>query len=212
MNAEPEKYGYPASNVSGIVERFHLEETIAFSRQLTSGITSFAFMIKDGPVARLLEKQLTAEAPLLSAKLIAFRKPKTLKQALSDARDLSGQADLLFVETLQGVTDSAGLPMTDLAVIPQIIRAFGKPTAGTNSYAVQGGVLSAVVKSGEEQGDRAGQMLLQAMQGTPFSELPITRNYRGKRMINVSTLRMLNLHPPALVLRGVEFVRVSTDD
>ena len=43
VNAEAEAYGYPAKNVSGILERFHLEETIAFSRQFYPEIKNFAF-------------------------------------------------------------------------------------------------------------------------------------------------------------------------
>ena len=42
VNAEPEKYGYPASNVSGILERAHVNESIALAKQLVPSIKTIA--------------------------------------------------------------------------------------------------------------------------------------------------------------------------
>jgi len=69
------------------------------------------------------------------------------------------------------------------------------------------GALSGVVKSGFEQGEKAARMLLQVLLGTPLEELPVQRNYRGIRRINVTTLKQLELVPDPMFLRGAELVR-----
>ena len=209
VNGDPEHYGYPALNVSGILERYHFEETLAFNRQFDEQIKRFVYMGKAGPTADMEELQLNKliTAEKLSVKLVGFLRPETRQQALELAREYREKADLLIVGSLQGVTDEAGKALNEIDVLPEVFRAFNKPSGAINAYTVRYGALAAVVKSGMEQGKVAARMLLQAMRGTPLTDLPITRNYFGTRMINVTTLRQLQLKPPATALRGAELVR-----
>jgi len=209
VNTAPEAYGYPAKNVTGILERFHLEETIAFSRQFSPQIQTFAFLIKDSPVAKLIQEQLGTDADKLSARLVAFHQVKTEAQALQVATELRGKADLLLIESLQGVLDASGMPVKERKLVAQVVKSFAGPTAATNAYTVKYGALNAVIKTGQEQGNKAAEMLLKAMQGTPIADLPITRNYRGRRMVNVTTMRQLGITPTPIALRGVELVRTE---
>ena len=209
VNASPEAYGYPARNVTGILERFHLEETIDFSRQFVPHIKTFAFLIKDSPVAKLILTQLNEDAGKLSADLVGFEQVRTAAQALRAAKDLRGKADLLIIESLQGVLGSDGQPGNERQLVAQVVDEFAGPTAATNAYTVRYGALSAVIKTGQEQGGKAAQMMLQALQGTPMSEIPITRNYRGKRMVNVTTMQRLGITPAPISLRGAELVRTA---
>ena len=73
--------------------------------------------------------------------------------------------------------------------------------------AVEQGALCAVVKTGEEQGRTAGEMLKKAMQGTPLKELPIAQNFKGKRVINVNVAKALNLQIKPIVLLGSTLVK-----
>lgn len=209
VNAQPDEYGYPASNVSGILERLHVNESIAFARQIAPHIRTVAFIMKADPAADQVRAQVEKEKADYPARFVAFMTPQTLNEAVQAATKLSARCDLLFIETLQGVTDSAGRPVPDHRAMPLVIEAFGKPTAGSNRYAVRYGVLCAVVKTGQEQGARAAHMLLRAMTGTPVSEIPIVSNLHGKRMINVSTLIKLGIKPRSIILRGSELVKTD---
>ena len=206
VNAEPEAYGYPAANVTGILERYHLEETLSFSRQLTGELRTFALMVNESPLADLIAAQLETETERLSARAVAVLRPSTLPEALRMARTVRDQVDLLLLTTLKGVVDADGLPVSDYEALSAVVAAFDKPTAATAEFAIKSGALSGVLASGQEQGHQAARMLLQALDGRAIDSLPITRNYRGIRILNVTTLKNLNIIPDPLVLRGVKLV------
>ena len=111
------------------------------------------------------------------------------------------------MSTLTGLLDDNGKALTDETAVPLVNQAFGKPVLGTmDSQVAMGGILCTVAKTGQEQGTLAAEMLLKAMQGTPLSQLPITQNQQGKRVINVSTMKTLGITPKPEALRGVELV------
>ena len=207
VNANPELYGYPSPNISGVLERFHLEASISLSRQLAGDIETFAFMIKAGPVADLLSKQLEMEKDQLSARMVKFLTPEKLEEALEMAQNARGDADLLFLVALWGMADCDGNKLQEKDSIPLLVKAFGKPTATIARSIVKEGALCAVITNAREHGYRSANMLLQAMRGIPMDQLPVTCNSRGKRIINVSTMQQLGITPAPMVLRGAELVR-----
>ena len=206
VNGTPENYGYPTKNISGVLERFHLEESISFSRQLTGQIETFAFMVKQSPVADLIYAQLEAEKNQLSARMVAFLTPSTMAEALAMIGKVKDSADLLFLVALRGLDDNNGGKLVGSVVIPQLTQQFGKPTTSIAESVVNGGALCAVITNGREHGRRVAGMLLKALQGTPVHQLPMIKNQNGIRIINVSTLSQLKLKPSAQVLRGAKLV------
>ena len=207
VNAKPEAYGYPAKNVSGILERYHFEETISFNRQIAGKTETFALMVNESPLADLMARELKAEKDKLSAEMVAFLRPTTLPQAINMVQNVRDKVDLLMLLTLKGLVDASGKPVSDSESIAKVVKAFNKPTAATATFVVKNGALSGVLTTGQEQGKMAATMLLRAMHGVPMDQLPVTRNYRGKRMINVTTMKSLDITPDPLALRGAKLVR-----
>lgn len=207
VNAEPKTYGYPASNVSGILERLHIYESIALARQLVPSIKSIGFIMKESPVAHWLSDQITREAATYPVRIVGIKQPKSLAEALAMTQEFRRKSDLLLVETLEGIPDNQGKPMKEREIMTLIARTFGKPTIGANRYAVEYALLAAVIKTGQEQGSTAAAMLLKAMGGTPVARIPITRNRFGKRMINLTVMKSLGIQPKPVTLRGAELVR-----
>lgn len=207
VNADPHLYGYPTPNISGILERFHLEESISLSRQLAGNIETFAFMVKAGPVADLIAEQLENEKGQLSARMVKFLTPTTLSEALKMVENVRQEADLLFLVALWGLGDGNGKKLREEVVIPPLVDVFAKPTTAIAASVVREGALCAVITNAREHGRRAAEMLLKALQGVPVEQLPMTRNSHGKRMINVSTLQQLGIDPQPMDLLGVELVK-----
>jgi ABC-type uncharacterized transport system substrate-binding protein len=206
VNAEPEQYGYPASNVTGVLERAHFRESIAFLRQLVPKVRNICYLIADNPTGRSYYDQLTREAATYLLEPAAIRVVGTLEDAVTVSRQLAKTCDSLFVTTLEGVKDDSGSPLSEKEVFPVLVRSFNKPVIGVNAFSIRFGLLCAVVKSSHEQGGLAARMLLAAMQGTPLSSLPVTRNSGGKRMINVTVMKEMGIKARLVVLRGAELV------
>jgi ABC-type uncharacterized transport system substrate-binding protein len=210
VNASPEQYGYPASNVSGILERLHISESIAFAKQIQPDIKTVGFIMKARPASKQVRAQVEREKAGYQAKVIDFEMPKTFEDALVMIKALKSGCDLLFIETLQGVTGPDGNPLSDSRAMPIVVKTFGKPTVGSTKYAVELGILCAVVKTGQEQGAVAASMLLKAMKGTPPTNIPIRKNLHGKRVINVDTMIQLGIKPKSIILRSSELVKTHS--
>lgn len=209
VNREPEQYGYPASNVSGILEVTHLAESLAFAQQLLPSIKTFSAMQKDGAAAQLNLKTFQEQSATFSAQFTEMKMPKTLDDAVAMGKELQATSDALIIFTFGfAKADGAAIPEKD--AVAAISAAFGKPVLGMSAeYMRYQGVLCSVVKSAQEQGDTAAKMLLSAMQGTPVSDIPITRNHNGKRIINVTTMKAFGITPTPAVLRGAELVTIE---
>lgn len=209
VNADPQDYGYPASNVSGILERMHIKESIMFLQQIVPSVKTVGYLTGDNSTARGDQRQVQKEAATYPVESGKFTFVKTLDEAVAAAKELKAQYDALYIEHMVGIKDETGNAMDEETVIPIVAEAFGKPTFGANSFIVKNGLLCAVVKTGQEQGRVVSEMLLKAMNGTPVSEIPITRNQLGRRIINVSVLQALGIKPKHNVLLGTELVKTG---
>lgn len=208
VNEEAEKYGYPASNVSGILERIHFKESISFAKQLSPNINTFGFIIKDSPTGRALLEQIQKGAEDYEVRLVAFRMAKTLEQAQDMTNELKDKCDLLYISAMAGILDVKGNPIPEKEAVQMVLKAWGaRPSVATEEYNVKNGALCTVVRTGEEQGSTAAKMLLQAMQGKPVAQIPIVQNRYGKRVINVTTMKELGIKPKPVLLLGTELVR-----
>jgi ABC-type uncharacterized transport system substrate-binding protein len=52
-------------------------------------------------------------------------------------------------------------------------------------------------------------MLLKAMGGTSVSEIPITRNWQYRPIINVTVMKKMGIKPKSILLQGAELVRTE---
>lgn len=209
VNSNPDKYGYPASNVTGSLERPHIAGSIAFAQQLVPSIKTFGLIGKDSPTTWSMLKQIQREAETYPAKLTAYKLPKTMNEALTMARELKELCDALLIVNIEGVPGKDGKPMTKKEVVPVLAKTFGKPTITDVAKDLRYGILCAIAVTGQEQGSTAARMLLKAMRGTPVSQIPITQNRQGSAMINVTVMGALGIKPRPIVLKGTELLKTE---
>lgn len=209
VNAEAEKYGFPSDHVSGSLERGHIGESIAFMKQLQPDMASICFMVKDSPSGAALKRQVDVEQSGYLATVNGFFAVRTTADIVALGPRLDSDCDAVYLDSLEGISDDGGVALDHARVFAVLERAYTGPTVGANRYHVEQGALSAVVKTGQEQGSAAARLLLKAMQGTPVSDLPVTRNYRGRRIINVTAMEKHGIRPRPIVLRGATLVRTA---
>jgi ABC-type uncharacterized transport system substrate-binding protein len=206
VNAEPDKYGYPAVNVTGILERAHFRESISFLQQLMPKVRSIAFMVTDNQTGWGYKEQIRKESKSYPVSSHSVSLVKTLDEALKAVRVMKKRYDALFLIALEGLTDFQGKPLAERDSFPILVRAFGKPVIGINKFNIRYHMLCAVVKLGNEQGSTAAQMLLQAIKGTPLSSLPVTRNRHGERVLNTTVMKSMGIKPWPFLLVGADLV------
>ena len=211
VNAEPEKYGYPASNVSGILERDFIRESIAFAKQLVPSIETVGFLAKDSPSGRAILKQVEIESNTYLTKFAGFKLVQTIEETLVALEAYQKTSDALFITSTNGILDADGKSLDNEKVTRIVAKFYKKPLIGANNFHVKYGVLCAVVKSGNAQGRIAAGMLVKAMKGTPINQIPITVNKYGKRMLNVTVMKDLGIRPKRRVLIGTQLVKASSN-
>ena len=202
--ASANKYGYPATNVTGVQRRLFVAENLAFSGQLSQDIKTFAVLTEDTPCADLIFQQVMLSYP--QAGLVTYLKVAHREDALQKVESIRGSVDLLLLFAVDGITDVSGHQVLLNDLIAEITHTFQGPTASPYKRVINAGALSGVLVSGVEIGQRAADMMFKVLRGTAIADLPVTRNYRGTRIINVKTLRLLGLDPESLVLRGAQLV------
>lgn len=212
VNAQPEEYGYPAKNVSGILERLHIRNSIIYAQLLIPSIKKMIFITKESPSGEAVFRQYQSEHDTYPVESVSFFLPKNIDEAITAVMEFKERSDALFYETMEGIRDKNGTIMGDREVVPILAKAYGKPLISNNLYHVQYGTLCAVIKTGQEQGATAAEMLLKAMQGTPVSRIPMTRNRHGKRVINLGVMNALSIKPGSEALKDVLLVGIGEAD
>jgi ABC-type uncharacterized transport system substrate-binding protein len=212
VNEKPEKYGYPASNVSGILERDFIGESIAFAKQLVPSINTVGFLAKDSPSGRAIRNQIEIESDTYLAKFAGLKLVKTMKETFAALEAYKMTSDALFITSTNGILDNDGKPLDNEQVTRAVAQYYKKPLIGANDFHVRYGVLCAVVKSGDAQGRMSAKMLLKAIKGTPIKHIPVTVNKYGKRMLNVTAMKELGVRPKRRVLVGTQLVKISENN
>lgn len=207
VNAAAEKYGYPTRQISGVLERAHVRESLAFAKQLIPTLQRACALTNRVPPGDALRSQVEGEQATYPVRFHAFHQVKRVADLEALGEVLHKECDTLFVDSLEGIVDGTEKPLNNQEVLGALNKVYSGPLLGGNRYQVEQGALAAVVKTGQEQGSTAAEMLLRAMQGTPVDQIPVVRNTQGQRVINVTALEARGLMLRPVVMRGAILVR-----
>ncbi|MDJ0784610.1 MAG: ABC transporter substrate binding protein [Desulfosarcinaceae bacterium] len=209
VNAAPDAYGYPSQYITGILERNFIRESISMAKQMVPTVTTIGFIARASPSGEAIKAQVEKEVQDYLVEMTGFRLVNTESEAISAAQFFQETSDLLFVGATNGIIGNDGKVWDNQIATQRIAQAYGKPLIGANDFHVRYGVLCAVVKSGQAQGENAAEMMLQALDGTPVHQIPIRRNRFGKRMLNIDVMRALGIPPNRRFIVGTEIVRLE---
>lgn len=209
VNADPQKYGYPAVNVSGILERHHLRESLVLVKQLVPAIKKIGVIAANRPSNIGMINTIKEEQHSYPVQSFEYRLVDSLAQAVEMTKGLRNLTDALHIMGIEGLIDDKGERLSATESTSVIAHTYGKPTIGVVRYEVEAGALCAVIHQGQEQGATAARMLLDAMHGKQFTDLPITRNRHGQSIINVTVLRKLGISPSASILKDTILVETE---
>lgn len=212
VNQEAKYYGYPASNVTGVIEHYHIKENIALLLQLMPNLRSIGFVMRgndpttDGTFRKIKEERFSY--PLKS---VGFLTPTSYEESIKIVGDLKEKADVLYISNMEGLRDKSGKIYSNKEIMKSMAALWGKkPIICGISSIVRYNCLCSVTESAVEQGTTAAKLILQVISGTPVSEIPVTRNYTGLKLINITEMKNLGIKPRPVILHGAKLV--TTED
>lgn len=187
VNWDASQYGYPASNVTGMIEVDAAVELIDTLRNLSGGVT-VGYLSSDTETSEKVLKAYRESLDIEFAEVALVPNFETWKQAYLEMQE---KVDVLFFYNNAGIEnwnkDEAARFATEHAQIPS-----GATQAWMAPY-----VMLLFTKQATEQGEYAAETALRILEGNPPSGIPITRNARVSPFVNAGISKRLQIDIPA---------------
>lgn len=194
VNAEAEAYGYPASNVTGVLERLHFNESLAFFKKLCPAARRVVLLSDDSSTSRGVVNYVKT-LPKGVLEVVDMVMPATFKEWKQAVEYYGDQVDAIAVYTYHTVKPDEGeqLSMVPREVMEWTVQNSKVPIIGFLVFSVDDGSLCGVLESGVEQGQLAGQMAVEILNGKRPADLPIVIGIHGQTMVNMKMADRLGL-------------------
>lgn len=203
VNAEPSAYGYPAANVTGVLERPHTAQSIDLLRRLAPGVKRIAFLSDDTETARATFAHMQTTMPP-GVEAVAFTYAATFADWQRQIVELQTKADAIGIFTYQSVRAADGAVMDPQAVMTWTREHLAKPSVAFLDWPVRDGLLCGIAESAHEHGFIAAQMAKDVLAGKAAGQIPITTAKNGTVLLNLATAERLRLEVPFEVLETVD--------
>jgi len=205
VNAEPEAYGYPASNVTGILERPHFNESLDLLNEIMPGVENIAIISDDSPTSQGALSYMRAEDTELN--VVSTATPSTFQDWQDEVRRVQDLADAIAIYMYHTVKPADGMESMDpKEVMVWTVENSNIPIVGFFVFAVDDGALCGFLESGAEQGMRAGEITLQIIGGMAPGDMPVVTALEGQSMLNVATATRLGLNVPDAMVDSIDIV------
>jgi len=203
VNADPSKYGYPASNVTGIIERPHFNGTVEYINELLP-VHRIAILSSDDPTSLAAHSFMKQEYH--DFEVVEFRLEGEFDMWKNAVRELCNEVDALGIYMYHTIKADGSKESLDPAeVMKWTVDNATVPTLGFFDFGIEDGLMMGIVESGEEHGMKAAHYALEVLKGTPLSSLPTVKANVGIRMMNPSTAAKLGIELNAKVSSSTRF-------
>ncbi len=205
MDGEPEDYGFPAQNITGVIERHHLEATIELLRRLVPDVEKLAIMSDDSPTSQAFITRVRNIIP--PVEISEFYTTNDFDAWKAEVNRLQTNVDAIGIyvyHTIKENSEEQSLPPED--VLGWTLENSELPGFAFSDFTVRDGVLCGVTVSGYEQGMTAAEIAIRILNGETPADIPIKCPEEGIPMINEIRAEELNIEIPADVLEEVEIL------
>lgn len=198
VNADPRDYRFPAENITGVVEREHVKESVALLKELVPGVKRIAFVMDDNPTSRRVVDRLRSTR--LPVEAVEIFQTNDFSDWKAKVKKLGKKVDAIGLFTYETIKKSGGgKRVPPERVLRWTLRNSGLPEFAMLDFTVNGGALCGVVVSGVEQGRAAGGIALDILKGKKPDSIPVASLEKGIRMINAKRADTLGIAIPAVL-------------
>jgi len=199
VNQDPARYGYPAINVTGIVEELAWSESLKLLRRLDPGIHRVAVLLDSRSSSLAATRSMRASTPAgIEAEWIIVDTYQKWRQLVESSR---ATHDALAIMTYHSLTDAEGRIVPGSEVMRWTREHATIPSLGFFDYTVADGALCGVIQTGFEHGTLAADMALRILNGERPKNIPIVSTTRGLTMFNLKMAKKLRIDIPDNLLQ-----------
>lgn len=198
VNWSVEKYGYPTKNITGQIEVDQIERLIKELQQFSSGKR----------IGILTGNTLTDKKNIKHYKNIlgiTFDKEvlvDTFSQWEESFYSLQKSVDILILR------HSAGIVGWNQSRAMEIVRAGTTIPTGSISHIMRDLVLFTLPKMNEEYGEYAAKTAIRILKGTAPKDIPLSKNVKSFRAINMTLAEKLGITFPVDALEDAHFITI----
>lgn len=207
VNAPPSIYGFPASNVSGVRERWHYREGVALLKRLDPSARTIAFLTDASESSEYVIQDMQEDLRLYGPYALEFKRVEgvgSYQQWQKRILEFQASVDTLALGIYHSLRDES----TGKVVPPEQVMAWTNsvnalPTLGFADYALDHEILCGVLESAHEQGYLAGTMALKTLsEQIAAGKLPMLINDTGIVMLNLKTAERLHIDIPYEIIEA----------
>lgn len=196
VNWSADMYGYPAPNITGMVEINPIKETMEILKPLSQG-DRVGFLAGDVATERKIANVYNSQVFNNKMKFYLVRTLAEFKKSFLKAQK---EVDILYVSNYTGIVD------WDAKTAKQfILKNTRIPTTSNNNF-MQQYVACTFAKSSEEQGRYAAVTALKILRGESAAKLPIVTNKESKLTVNLRLAKKADIVFPISILKKAHII------
>jgi len=206
VNGEPAQYGFPAANVTGVLERPNVVESIELLRKIRPDVKNLLVLAdRSETTDPLIAYFKTLTLPVT---VVAYEQPVTLEAWHAALERYHSRVDAIALYVVRTIARSATDPtkVPEQELVGMINEQYHLATVGLYDSAAQSGVLCGVSVSMREQGHAAGQIARELLAGKKPADFTVKPTDHGRIQLNLRTAEHLGIQIPYGVIKRADVV------
>jgi ABC-type uncharacterized transport system substrate-binding protein len=210
VNGDAKDYGYPAPNVTGVLERPYFEETLKFLNVMYPDFKKIALISEASSTSDLAFRFMKVNGGEFEVQSYSTCKDfSEWQKAVMDAQDKAGAIGVYTYHSLKRTGSDENMPPGE--IMRWTIENSKLPVVGFLDFAIEDGALCGMVESGNEQGLRAGQIARMILNGRQASDFWIVETgLHGRKLLNADTARKYGINLKSDITSLVEVINTKS--
>ena len=198
-------YGFPASNVTGVIRREIFKEAVNLLRRLVGPLKTAVVITDRSPASTLSWERFRRQE--VELKIVGVERPITFGQWQSAVLHYRKRAEVLILFHYGALLGGEGeKPVEPREVLAWTLANTKLPILGFSQRSVEDGALLGMTDSGREQGLAAARLVPPLLEGGRAGDLEVVRAQDIRLMINLKTAARLGVAIPKEVLSSAQLV------
>lgn len=196
VNYDASMYGYPTSNITGMIELDPLYRMLKLLKKYSAG-DRVIFLAPNTTTERKIAAFYTKYYPEMDLSFWFVKDVEEYRQKFIEAQDAG---DMLILRNPAGIHDWNSEEMVDF------ISEYNRLPTGSFTKDMERYAMFCLAKSGKEQGQFAAQAVLEIFKGEAPQELPVAHNQLFETRINLGMADKAGFVIPVSILKDADMV------